>query len=393
MAEQTCTILIVDDDQLTRDMMMSAVRRAGHAPLAAENGYEALDILNESYASIDTIVLDLMMPGLDGFGVLAAINEDERWRHIPVIMASADSDIENVIKGISMGAADYMTKPFRPALLQARINATLSKKLMRDQERDLLAKIQSEKARADALLNVIVPLGASLVNERDFNRLLERILLEAMSLCEADGGTLYLRDADEDALRFVMVQNNSLGLQFGGTTGAEIPFAPLPLRLPDTGQPNHNNVATYAALSGETVNIPDAYEAEGFDFSGTRAFDEANSYRSQSFLAIPLKQADGEVSGVLQLINATDPETGETVPFYGNMQQLVEALAALAASSLAAYEREARLREQIENLRIEIDETRKAQQVEEITTTDYFVNLREQANDLRKLMQNPGDEA
>lgn len=94
----------------------------------------------------------------------------------------------------------------------------------------------------------------------------------------------------------------------GGTTGVPIPFPVLPMYDPETGQPNYNNVATAAALSGEAINIEDAYEAEGYDFSGTRKFDQGTGFRSKSFLTIPFKNYSEEVLGVLQLINAQNEE-------------------------------------------------------------------------------------
>src|SRR5712672_3386474 len=111
--------------------------------------------------------------------------------------------------------------------------------------------------------------GASLSAERDINRLLESILVAAKSITRADGGTLY-RVTEEQTLRFEILRTSSLKNYLGGTTGNPIPFYPVPLYK--DGKPNHNNVSAYVALTGKTVNIPDAYTAEGFDFSGTRGF-------------------------------------------------------------------------------------------------------------------------
>lgn len=112
-----------------------------------------------------------------------------------------------------------------------------------------------------------------------------------------------------------------------------MPFYPIHLTGKD-GKPNHSMVAAYAALTGETVNIPDAYTAEGFDFSGTRNFDKKTGYRSKSFLTVPMKNHENEAIGVLQLINASDPNTGEIVPFSPSDQRLAESLASQAAIAL-----------------------------------------------------------
>jgi len=175
-------------------------------------------------------------------------------------------------------------------------------------------------------------IGASLSAERDINRLLESILAAAKTITRADGGTLY-RVTDEKTLRFEIVRTTSLQYYLGGTTGTPVPFYPIHLMGKD-GKPNHAMVAAHAALTGKTVNIPDAYTAEGFDFSGTRNFDKKTGYRSKSFLTVPMKNHENEIIGVLQLINAQDPKTGDIVAFSASDQRLAESLASQAAIAL-----------------------------------------------------------
>ena len=174
-------------------------------------------------------------------------------------------------------------------------------------------------------------IGASLSAERDINRLLESILAAAKTITRADGGTLY-RVAEDKTLRFEIVRTSSLKYYLGGTTGNPVPF--YPIQLYKDGKPNHSMVAAHAALTGKTVNIPDAYTAEGFDFSGTRAFDSKTGYRSQSFLTVPMRNHDHEIIGVLQLINAHDPKSGDVVAFSPSDQRLAESLASQAAVAL-----------------------------------------------------------
>jgi len=174
-------------------------------------------------------------------------------------------------------------------------------------------------------------IGASLSAERDIHRLLETILTAAKTITRADGGTLY-RLSDDKTLRFEIVRTSSLKYYLGGTTGNPVPF--YPIQLYKDGRPNHGMVAAYSALTGKTVNIADAYSAEGFDFSGTRAFDQKTGYRSKSFLSVPMRNYEREIIGVLQLINAMDPETGEIVPFSASDQRLAESLASQAAVAL-----------------------------------------------------------
>jgi HD-GYP domain-containing protein (c-di-GMP phosphodiesterase class II) len=175
-------------------------------------------------------------------------------------------------------------------------------------------------------------IGASLSGERDINRLLETILTASKSITRADGGTLY-RLAEDRTLRFEIMRTTSLKSYLGGTTGNPVPFYPIHLTDKD-GKPNHSMVAAYAALTGKTVNIADAYAADGFDFTGTRNFDKKTGYRSKSFLTVPMANHENEVIGVLQLINAMDEKTGEVVPFSASDQRLAESLASQAAIAL-----------------------------------------------------------
>jgi HD-GYP domain-containing protein (c-di-GMP phosphodiesterase class II) len=180
-------------------------------------------------------------------------------------------------------------------------------------------------------LDQLNAIGASLSAERDINRLLEAILTAAKTITRADGGTLY-RVTEEKTLRFEIVRTSSLKYYLGGTTGNPVPF--YPIQLYKDGRPNQTMVAAHAALTGRTVNIADAYIAEGFDFAGTRAFDAKTGYRSKSFLTVPMRNHEGEAIGVLQLINAQDPHTGEIVPFSSSDQRLAESLASQAAVAL-----------------------------------------------------------
>jgi HD-GYP domain-containing protein (c-di-GMP phosphodiesterase class II) len=176
-------------------------------------------------------------------------------------------------------------------------------------------------------------IGIALSQQHDIDSLLEIILEAAMRITHADAGTLYLRDTATNMLHFKMVRTISLNVVMGGTCGVPITFNPIALYDAE-GVPNHAMVVTHAALSGETINIPDAYEAVGYDFSGTRRFDEKTGYRSRSFLTVPLNNHEKEVIGVLQLINAQDYAGGNIVPFTADDQQLVESLASQAAIAL-----------------------------------------------------------
>jgi len=193
------------------------------------------------------------------------------------------------------------------------------------------AEVVHLEARFLSRLEYLNTIGIALSQERDIDKLLETILVAAKNLTLADGGTLY-RLVD-DRLRFEIVRNDSLGISMGGTSGNPVPFYPIPLHDKD-GNPNRTMIAAYAALNNRTVNIADAYTEEGFDFSGTRNFDKRTGYRSTSFLTVPMKNHEGEIIGVLQLLNAIDPETKRVVPFSEEDGRLAESLASQAAIAL-----------------------------------------------------------
>jgi HD-GYP domain-containing protein (c-di-GMP phosphodiesterase class II) len=183
-----------------------------------------------------------------------------------------------------------------------------------------------------SLLRELNEIGIALSAEKDHTRLLELILVKAIEITNADGGTLYTR-TDDQRLRFEIVHNRSLDIHKGGTSGEEIVFYPIAL-YDDEGKPNNHMVAAWSAISGETINIPDAYASEEFDFSGTRNFDNKMGYRSISFLTVPLTNHENEIIGVLQLINAIDEDTNKVIPFTPLDQQLIESLASQAAVTI-----------------------------------------------------------
>jgi HD-GYP domain-containing protein (c-di-GMP phosphodiesterase class II) len=193
---------------------------------------------------------------------------------------------------------------------------------------DFDQKIHNQQKRIKQLTEI----GLALSAEKNISKLLEMILDEARDLSNADAGTLYIVDDDKMHLCFEIMQNDTMKTRMGGTSGIEITLPKVPLYI--NGQPNHSNVSSYTALTGEIVNIPDVYEAEGFDFTGPRKYDSTTGYRSKSMLVIPMKNHENEIIGVLQLLNAKDIKTGEVVSFFTEYVNLVASLASQAAVAL-----------------------------------------------------------
>ncbi|WP_164969720.1 HD domain-containing phosphohydrolase [Arcobacter sp. F2176] len=189
----------------------------------------------------------------------------------------------------------------------------------------------------------LIDIGKSLTSEKNFDVLMEKILLGAKEFSDADGGTLYLVTEDEKRLKFQVVQTDSLSIKMGGTEG-KIIWPELPLYKED-GKPNEHMVAALCALEGKLINIPDVYETKDFNFEGTKKFDKTTGYRTKSMLVIPMKNHEDDVIGVLQLLNKMD-DNGNAITFTNEDKQLIESMASQAAVSITNN----RLITELENL-------------------------------------------
>ncbi|MCD2515900.1 GAF domain-containing protein [Massilia sp. G4R7] len=182
-------------------------------------------------------------------------------------------------------------------------------------------------------LHQLTEVSVALGDTHDTAGLLDRILRVAKHMTDADGGTLYRPSEDRRSLCYHISINDTLGIYQGGVSGSPIDIAPVPL-CDSYGNKNLASVAAYAANFNQSVNIEDVYKADVFNFSGMRSFDAAFGYHSQSFLTVPMTDHEGELLGVLQLINAKDPQTGAIRAFSQTDQRFIEALAAQAAVAL-----------------------------------------------------------
>lgn len=193
--------------------------------------------------------------------------------------------------------------------------------------------LQGQVARLTEHLRHLTDIGLALSGEQNRDRLLEMIVSLARSITHADAGTLYIVDDSGAKLEFVVLQNDTMNVRLGGTSGNAITLPPVSL-YNDAGEENHANVSSHVALAREVVNIEDVYCAEGYDFTGTRRYDAATGYRSQSMLVIPMENHEHEIIGVLQLLNAKDPHSGEVTAFSPVGLAAVQSLASQAAVAL-----------------------------------------------------------
>jgi class 3 adenylate cyclase len=148
-------LLVVDDDLLNRMMLARSLKQEGYTVDTAENGLQALDKLRAQ--PYDVVLLDLLMPEIDGYQVLEQMKANPALRHLPVIVISALDEMDSILRCIEMGATDYLSKPFNPLLLQARVNASLASKRLHDVEHALLEQIKAEQEKAERLLLNILP--------------------------------------------------------------------------------------------------------------------------------------------------------------------------------------------------------------------------------------------
>ncbi len=320
-------LLFVNEDSGDCPGIVDQLEHLGHVVACVSDEQRAFDLLNAR--PFDLLLISTRLTDTSGEQVLRRVMADDRFNRLPVIMVSSVEEEEEIARYLRLGADDYVTYPTAPALLQSRIRVVLERQRLLNEEQARLERIQ---ALADGLKTVVLPTSLALTAETDFNRLLEHILIEAKRTCHADAATLYLRDGDH--LKFSIVLTDSLGVALGGTTGRPVTFPPLPLYDADTGEPNYHNVASYVALTGETVNIPDVYTAKDFDFSATKEFDQRNGYRTMSTLTVPVKNNLDEIVGIVQLLNALDPKTKAIIAFDIYHQLMIETLASQVAIAL-----------------------------------------------------------
>lgn len=188
-----------------------------------------------------------------------------------------------------------------------------------------------------AYIDALNEVGIALSAEKNFNVLLEKILMSAMRLTNADAGTLYLVAESRQQLEFMLFSNKTLHINLEHLAAKDSIFKYLPLYDAE-GQANLKNIASHCYFLNKTINIADAYHADSFDFSGTKAADKKSGYHSKSFLVVPLRNHENKIIGILQLINAIDEATGKIIAFNEASTHLTESLASQAAITLTQQE-------------------------------------------------------
>lgn len=327
MKNSKANILIIDDEEMYR-YLLTGILSADYNIATEKSGEHALGKLRSGELP-DLILLDVMMPGMDGYEVCRRLKADQRTRHIPVLFITSLSDIQQEAKGIALGAVDFISKPINPPIVKARVKTHLDLKLHRDNLEAMINEKTAELKASEKGYRSFAQIGRALSVERNVEKLLEMILDEARNLSEADAGTLYLVDKTKQFLFFKIVHNDTLNIRLGGTVNKKRQLSKVPLYI--DGQPNYKYVSAYTALTGKIANIEDVYTAKDFDFTGPREYDKKTGYRTKSMLVIPMRNHDGEIIGVLQLINSKDRNRHNVKRFTALHEELIASLASQAA--------------------------------------------------------------
>ncbi len=320
-------LLIVDDNEVNLSAYMEFLGRDQSCAVEVTHNWQMAGVQMEK-CSPDVILASLNTPGDADYEAIETLKHSNDFQNIPLLVVSCVTDPEIVSLLVRLGVDEYIHSALStdPRVIEAHIQVCLERKRKHDIE---LAHLKKGEQMSHLLEEVILPVGIALSSETNYDRLLERILTEAKSICNADGGTLYMRTED-DHLRFAIVITDSQGVKMGGESGQPVNFPPLPLYNPETHEPYHQYIACNVALTGRTINIPDVYEDTTFDSTFRKAQDKANGYRTMSILTVPLKNNTGYVIGLIQLVNSTDPD-GNIVPFDDGIVMVVESLCSQAA--------------------------------------------------------------
>jgi adenylate cyclase len=296
-------VLVVDDDEMNRDLLSRRLQQQGHTVEQAEDGKQALTILEDR--DYDLVLLDIVMPRLDGYEVLARMKADDRLRHVPVIVISSLNEVQSVTRCLDMGADDYVTKPFNPALLRARVEACLTKKRLRDQQQAYTRELQGFNETLTQRLTALSDVSVA-INSLHVDVVLEQILDLSKEVMTAEASSLLVLDKTIGKLRFHVAR---------GEAGAALTSVTVEL-----GQ----GIAGWVAQTGEPLLIQDAYQDSRFDPS----YDQRTGFRTRSILTVPIS-IKNEIAGVVQVIN----KRGDA-EFDQDDLRLFQSFAGMASASL-----------------------------------------------------------
>jgi class 3 adenylate cyclase/CheY-like chemotaxis protein len=258
--------LVADDSRVNRLVLSRLLASLGLEVLEADNGRVALELLRERPAEVDVVLLDVLMPELDGYETLAAIKSDEAIRHIPVIVVSGVEELDSVVRCIELGATDYLTKPINPAILGARIKAALAAKRVRDLEQEFIER----QAATNEVLKVI---SASAF---DLDTMLQAVVETAARLCHANHGAIYLLESGAFTIAASIGYENIV--EYERTR---------------PNKPGQDSIVGRAALTGRVAHIADVLADPEYALR-----DVQEQFGFRTLLAVPIIR-EGRIIGVV----------------------------------------------------------------------------------------------
>jgi adenylate cyclase len=362
-------VLVVDDAKSGRDMLTRRLEQDGHLADVAEDGEQALAML--AVADYDLVLLDILMPRLDGYGVLERMKADDRLRHIPTVVISALEETASVVRCLQMGADDYVTKPFDAVLLRARVTACLQKKRMHDLEQAHTRELQrlnevleqrvteatEDLRRRVRELTALTEASRAINSVMNTDRLLEQILELSREVMTAEASSLLVLEPETGKLQFVVAR---------GTAGPALKSTTV-----DLGQ----GIAGWVAQTGEPLLIADAYRDARFDPS----YDQLTGFRTRSILTVPIV-IKGEIAGVVQVINKVSAEAFDERDLH--LFQSFASMASIALENARLFERTQRMADDLRKAleaerRLAIEKEKMGAYVPK-TAVDEIVRNREQ---------------
>ena len=320
-------VLVVDDDEAQSYRLSKPFASWGwDATRVPSNPHSALALMAD--VSFDLVLLDLKAAERDRYAFLRARRGDARLSAIPVVItAFPGAPLARLARCIEMGASDYITHPDHHALFRARLQNILQRKLLQEQANTALEAFNEIEKIADDLRLVILPIGAALSAEAEYDRLVARIVSEAQQICNADAGALCLAQ-DDGMLHILYSRIDSLDFTYQDASGRPDVFTPVSLTDQESGGPNYANLPVYVALSGESVNMTETLTGR-FELNWLDKTHLGGDYQPRSILAVPLRS--GQIVGALLLGDSRHPLTHEIVEFDAYHQQVAESLASQAA--------------------------------------------------------------
>lgn len=320
-------ILVIDDDEAqSRKLTRPFAAWGWDAVMMKGDPGEALARL--ATGAFDLVLLDLKAAERGNYAFLRHRRSNPALHAVPVVItAFPGASLARLAHCVEWGADDYIIHPNYQVLFRARLQNVLQRKLLQEQAGTALEAFNEVEKIADDLRLVILPIGAALSAETEYDRLIARIVAEAQRICNADAGALYLAQ-DDGLLHFAFLRVESLDFTYQSQPGGAELLDPIPLIDPATGQPAYDDLPVYVALTGDSVNLTDTRGGR-FDLGRLDTLDHKAGYHPEKMLAVPLRS--GQIVGALILADSRHPLNHQIVEFDAYHQQVAESLASQAA--------------------------------------------------------------